>query len=88
MKATVAITSQDKGIRLIDTERTYPEEIMGSLSEVLKHRAEREVATRMFQGGETMEYVQKYVHLDTEEFEEECERQPEDEQVRRLAGEE
>lgn len=42
---------------------------MGSPSEALKHHAEREAAIRMFQGGETVEYIQKYVHLDVEELE-------------------
>ena len=45
-------------------------ENMGSPSEMLKHHAEREVAVRMFQSGETVEYVQRYVHLDVEEIEE------------------
>ena len=44
-------------------------ENMGSPSEMLKHHAEREVAVRMFQSGETVEYVQKYAHLDVEELE-------------------
>ena len=42
---------------------------MGSPSEALKHNAEKQVAIRMFQGGETVEFVQRYVHLDVEELE-------------------
>ena len=43
---------------------------MGSPSEAVKHSFNVEVATRMFEDGESVDFVQRYIHLDIEELEE------------------